>query len=75
MKTLYDLKQDERAVVSNIKSDRELKERLTSFGVTRGSEIVMKHCNAKRKNIEIDIDGVFVALREKEAKAIEVEVV
>lgn len=75
MKTLYDLKQGERGLVKKINSsDRDLKERLISFGITKDSQIVMKHCNANRKNIEISVDKSFVALREQEAKVIEIEV-
>lgn len=75
MKTLYDLKQGDVGVIKKIhSSNRELKARFISFGFTKGSEVEIKNCNINRKNLEIQINDTLVALREEEAKTIEVEV-
>ncbi len=74
MITLYDLKLGEKGIVKKIHtSNRELKERLISFGVTRNSEVEVKHCNLHRQNIEIVVSNTCLALRQEEAKVIEIE--
>ena len=73
MKTLIELKKDEKAVISKVTAKGNLRERLTSFGITKGSEIELKNCSANRESLEIDVDGVFVALRKDEANHIKVE--
>jgi ferrous iron transport protein A len=73
VKSLYELKKHEKATISKIKAVGTLKERFTSFGIVKGSEIVLKNCSIKKDNIEIDVNGTFIALRKSEAELIEVE--
>ena len=73
MRTLFNLKKDEVAIIKKITATGDLRERFISFGITKGSEIALKNCSANRENLEINIDGVYVALRKNEAQKIEVE--
>ena len=72
MKNLTEMKKYEKAVITKVTAKGELRERLTSFGITKGSTIELNNCNANRDNLEIDVDGVFVALRKIEAEKIEI---
>jgi len=72
LKTLIELRKNEKAIITKVIATGDLRERFISFGITKGSKIELKNCSANRDNIEVDIDGVFVALRKDEAKQIEV---
>jgi len=72
MKTLIELEKNEKVIILKITAKGDLRERLISFGVTKGSEIELKHCSPNRENLEIDVDGVFIALRKDEAQHIKV---
>jgi len=72
MKTILDLKLKESAIIKKIVAKGELRERLISFGVSKNSEITLKNCNANCENIEIEVNGVLIALRKVEAKQIEI---
>ena len=73
LKLLNDLKKNEKAIIKKVKAQGDLRERLISFGITKGSEVELKHCSPNRENIELDIEGTFVALRKDEALQIEIE--
>lgn len=74
MKNLHELNKNERALITRVNAFGDLRERFISFGISKGSDVTVKNCSANRKNIEIDVDGIFMALRQDEAKLIEVEV-
>jgi len=72
--TLYDLKLGDIGVVRKIHtSNRELRERLISFGIVQGAEVEIRNCNINKQNIEILVSDTLIALRKEEAQTIEVE--
>ena len=72
MKTILDLKLKESGIIKKIVAKGELRERLISFGISKGSEITIKNCNTNCESIEIEVNGVLIALRKVEAKQIEI---
>ncbi len=70
---LNELNIGESGIIKKIYAKEPLKSKLLSMGFARGEKIkVLKHTLAKN-TFDIDINGVNVALREEEAKEIEVE--
>jgi Fe2+ transport system protein FeoA len=63
----------DQAIIKNIETNDELKSRLFSFGVGRGSKLTIEACSIRQKTIEIEVDGTLIGLRGKEAEEIEVE--
>ena len=70
---LSELHKGDRAVIKKIETSEELKSRLFSFGVGRGSELSIEACSIKKKTMEIEVDGTLIGLRSKEASKITVE--
>jgi len=70
---LNDLNIGDRAVVKKIDTSESLKQRLLSFGVGRGAKISVEKYSIGKKTFEILVDGTLIALRDEEAKKIEVE--
>ncbi|NPA28150.1 MAG: ferrous iron transport protein A [Epsilonproteobacteria bacterium] len=70
---LVDLKKGQRGIVKRIDANSELKQRLLSFGIVRGSEIEVVDYGINRSTIEVRVGNTLLALRYDEAKAIEVE--
>lgn len=72
--TLDECKQGNEYKITHIDfCDEELKNRFIAFGITRGAIIKMMHYSAKKSTLSICIDQSQIALREYEAKQIEVE--
>lgn len=71
--TLDMLQKGDLGIIKNIESGSELKQRLSSFGVMRGTTITVKAFSLKKKTIEIEVHRSHIALRLDEAKKIEVE--
>jgi len=70
---LTELKKGDRALIRTIEADQELRNRLHSFGIVPGEELMVKGCSLGRKTMEIDVDGTLIALRKEEAEKIGVE--
>ena len=70
---LSELHKGDRAVIKKIETNEDLKSRLFSFGVGRGSELSIEACSIKKKTMEIEVDGTLIGLRSKEAAEITVE--
>ncbi len=70
---LSELNIGDRAVVKKIDSNEDLKVRLASFGVVRGSELSVEAYSLGKQTMEINVDNTLIGLRAKEAKEIEVE--
>ena len=70
---LSELQKGDRAIIKKIETNEELKSRLFSFGVGRGSELSIEACSIKKKTMEIEVDGTLIGLRSKEASEITVE--
>jgi len=75
MKTLNQLRVNETAIVTAIKASEELKQRFFSFGLRRGTELKVKAFSVANSTIEIEIGTMMLALRNEEAKAIEVSLI
>ncbi len=73
MATLADLKVDEKAVVTKIDAETELKQRLASLGLRKNSEIKIKAYSINKSTIEVELGTAMLALRYQEAKTIEVK--
>ena len=70
---LSELQKGDRAIIKKIDSSRDLKIRLASFGVVRGSELSVELCSIGKQTMEILVDDTLIAIRADEAKEIEVE--
>ncbi|RLA78904.1 MAG: ferrous iron transport protein A [Epsilonproteobacteria bacterium] len=70
---LIDLTKDSRAEILKINAEKALKDRLQSFGVMRGEEILVKGCSLAKQTMKIEIGSTLIALRRDEAEKIEVK--
>ena len=73
MVTLADLKAGESVKIINVKADKDLKQRLGSFGVRKNSIVKVVNHSIAKSTIEIEGATTKIALRAQEAKEIEVE--
>ena len=73
MKTLIDCKKACNVKVTKLNADKELKQRLISFGIMKGAEIEVMQYTATKSTIEIKVGKMTIALRDAEARLIEVE--
>jgi len=71
--TLNELQKGDMALIKSIDNHSELKQRLNSFGIMRGTEILVEAFSLKKKTIEIKVHRSHIALRLEEAQKIEVE--
>ena len=70
---LTQLKKGDKANIIKINADKSLKDRLHSFGVMRGEELIVKVCSLAKQTMEIQVGSTLIALRKDEAAKIEVE--
>jgi len=70
---LSELKKGDIAIIKKITTNEELKGRLFSFGLARGSEFSIEACSMGNQTIEIMVDDTLIGLRGEEASKIEVE--
>ncbi len=70
---LTELQINQKAKVTKIDCQEELKQRFYSFGIIRGAEIFIQNSSLARNTIEIVVEDTSIALRTEEAKTIEVE--
>lgn len=71
--TLLDAEKNREFEVVDIAGDKELKQRLLSFGISRGTHVKVVAFGAMRSTINIEIEeSGCVALRHSEASAIKV---
>ena len=73
MKTLYDCEKTCKVKVVKLNAPSELKQRFISFGIMKGSEIEVLQHTATKSTVEIKVAKMRIALRDTEAKMIEVE--
>jgi len=70
---LNELNMGDSGIIKKIYAKEPLKSKLLSMGFARGERVkVLKHTLAKN-TFDIDINGINVALRDEEAREIEVE--
>jgi len=73
MNNLFDCNKKCKVRVVKLNADRDLKQRLISFGIMKEALIeVLEHAPAK-STIEIKVGKMRIALRAEEAQLIEVE--
>jgi len=70
---LNELSKHESGKIISISCSDKLKSRLSSFGITRGSNIFVMEKTLSKNTIEIKINSTKIALRNSEAKFIEIE--
>jgi Fe2+ transport system protein FeoA len=70
---LSELQKGDSAIIMKIETDEELKGRLFSFGLARGSEFTIEACSLGKQTIEIMVDDTLIGLRAEEASKIKVE--
>jgi len=70
---LSDLTKNQKAIITKIKCNDDLKQRFYSFGIVRGAELFVEATSLKKNTIEINIENTNIALRFDEANTIEVE--
>jgi len=70
---LTELTKGNNALIIKIHADKALKDRLNSFGVMRGEELLVKGCSLAKQTMEIEVGSTLIALRKDEAQKIEVE--
>ena len=74
MKTLFECEKNIKVKVIKLNAKRDLKQRLISFGIMKGAVIEVLEHTPRKSTIEIKVNKMQIALRDKEAKDIEVEV-
>ncbi len=72
---LTELSKGDKAVIIKIYADKALKDRLTSFGVMRGEELIVKGCSIAKQTMEIEVGSTLIALRKDEAAKIEIKTI
>lgn len=70
---LSELHKGEEATILKMETQEDLKRRLHSFGITRGTTLKIEACSMKKQTMEILVDGTLIGLRRDEANLIEVE--
>ena len=73
MNTLYDCKINCKVKIKKLNANPELKQRFISFGIMKGSEVEVLQHTATKSTVEVKIGKMRIALRDSEAKLIEVE--
>lgn len=71
--TLDKLKINEKGRVKAINCNRQLKNRLHSFGVVKGVNLKIETLTLAKNTMEIKVGSTNIAIRMSEAKDIEVE--
>ena len=72
---LFDAKKGEKVKVVKLNSNDSLKQRLFSLGIIRGAIIEIIDCAINKSTIKVKVGSTLVALRDSEAKQIEVEAI
>ncbi|MEA2050963.1 MAG: FeoA family protein [Campylobacterota bacterium] len=65
---------NQKATITKINSNSELKQRFYSFGITKGATIFVSNVSFSKNTIEINVEDTDIGLRISEADTIEVEV-
>lgn len=71
--TLDKLGLHSKAKIKAIKCNDALKDRFYSFGITKGTELLVEEITLSKSTIKIKIGNSKIALRMSEAKNIELE--
>lgn len=71
--TLDELNEGEIATIKSINCELALKNRFYSFGIVKGSKIIIEKVTLTKSTIEVKINQTKIAIRLTEASKIEVE--
>lgn len=71
---LSELTKNQKAIISNITCNDELKQRFFSFGIIKGTLIKVNEISLTKSTMTFDINNTEIAMRVEEAKQVEVEV-
>ncbi len=72
MKTLYDLQQGEKAIISKVRGRGAFRKRIMEMGFVVGKEVIVGKKAPLKNPIEYSIMGYNISLRNSEARLIEV---
>ncbi len=72
--SLLECKKGDNVCIKKINATDELKQRLISFGIIKGSVLKILNCSPGKSTVEVKVDKTRIALRKEEAKLIEVEI-
>ncbi len=70
---ITDLKIGEEATITKVKAPEPIRGRLYAMGIAKGNRVRLLDHTLKKQTWEVDVEGTRVALRDEEAKAVEVE--
>lgn len=70
---LTELTKGERGEILKVNAEKALQNRLNSFGVMRGEELLVKGCSLAKQTMEIEVGSTLIALRRDEAEKIEIK--
>ncbi|MEA1954077.1 MAG: FeoA family protein [Campylobacterota bacterium] len=70
---LSELTKGDQAEIVKVNADKVLRDRLTSLGVMRGEELMVRGCSLAKQTMEIEVGSTLIAVRADEADKIEVE--
>ncbi|MRI58212.1 MAG: iron transporter [Epsilonproteobacteria bacterium] len=68
-----DMKIGDQAIIKRVRAQEPVKSRLFAMGIAKGNRIKLLDHTLKKQTWEVEVDGTRVALRDEEAKGIEVE--
>ncbi|KFL35011.1 MULTISPECIES: FeoA family protein [unclassified Sulfurospirillum] len=71
--TLSEMNAGDKAIVTRVVADGELKQRLFSLGLHKGSHLQIKATSIAKSTMEIEVGSTLLALRFEEAKSIGVQ--
>ncbi|BAF69917.1 FeoA family protein [Nitratiruptor sp. SB155-2] len=70
---LTDMKISQEGIIKKVTAQEPIRGRLFAMGITKGNRIKLLDHTLKKQTWEVEVEGTRVALRDEEAKAIEVE--
>jgi len=73
--SLSELEKGSVAVITGLEANRDLKHRLHSFGIGKGSKVLVDEFGVAKSTIKIIVNNTMTALRLNEAKKIKVALV
>lgn len=72
---LNELEDGQKAIIKDINANKELANRLLSFGFIKNKALTKIHSSLKNATIMIELETTCVILRSSEAETIEVQLV
>jgi len=72
---LSQLNENQTAKVIKLTCDEDLKKRFYSFGITKGTTVLVEEISLAKNTMEINVEDTSIGIRIKEADTIEVELI